>query len=76
LIQSAGTIQIKEPEKDSFDLRQGDFTLPILYRLLTPEAKAAILSTPLGREVTVTGLLKRDDADNSYYVLAQRVEPH
>ena len=71
-----GEFRLKNTERKSFDMKQGDNTIKVFYERLPKETQAAILSqknfskTP----VTAKGVLKRfANRENSYYIIATNV---
>jgi hypothetical protein len=70
----AGQIQFRDAGKQTFDLRDGDYILTVQYRDVPPMMKTTIAAASSARLVKVTGWLRRDDADNSFYLVARSVE--
>lgn len=75
LVKTQGVLQLKDTFKESFDLRQGDYALQVQYGGTSPTAKATVAAIPIGRDLSVTGILRRDESLNALYITAQRLEP-
>ncbi|HUK83851.1 MAG TPA: hypothetical protein VLZ12_14605 [Verrucomicrobiae bacterium] len=73
LVRTSGQIQLKEPDKESFDLRQGDHSIQVIYRYVGRSMKSQVAGDTANRTVTVTGLLQLDQNYNSYYIVAQEL---
>jgi len=74
LVRTSGFIQLKETEKESFDLRQGDHSIQVIYRYVGPGLKSQLASDTGNRTVTATGLLQLDQNYNTYYIVAQDLQ--
>ena len=74
LVTTSGQIQLKEPDKESFDLRQGDHSIQVVYRYVGPGAKSQVAGDTGTRTMTATGVLQLDQRDNSYYIVAQDLQ--
>jgi len=74
LITTSGTIQFRDAGRETFDLRDGAYILTVQYRGVPAAMKTTIAGTSVARRIVVTGTLQRDEADNSYFVIARSVE--
>lgn len=74
LVKTTGTIQFRDAAKETFDLRQGDHILTVNYHDMSAPMKTAIAAASSTRPISVTGTWQRDDADNSYYIVAQTID--
>ena len=74
LVKITGSIQFRDAGKETLDLRQGDHIITVQYREMPAAMKTIIAGTSASRLLIVTGTLKRDDADNSYYVVSRSVD--
>jgi hypothetical protein len=71
LVQTTGTAQFVEADKFTFDLRDGNRTIQVFFRYVTPESKAALGN---GARFLVTGLLKRLEQEDGWQIVAQSIE--
>jgi hypothetical protein len=69
-VKVTGTVQFRDAGRETFDLRDGDHLVTVQYAGVTAAMKTTIAGIGSGQRVMVTGVLRRDDADNSYYVVA------
>jgi hypothetical protein len=74
LVRTSGLIQLKETDKETFDLRQGDHSIQVIYRYVEPGLKSKVASDTGIRTATATGLLQLDQTYNSYYIIAQDLQ--
>jgi hypothetical protein len=74
LVRTSGLIQLKETDKETFDLRQGDHSIQVIYRYVEPGLKSKVASDTGIRAATATGLLQLDQTYNSYYIIAQDLQ--
>jgi hypothetical protein len=73
-VMTAGSIQFRDAGRETIDLHDGSRIITVQYRELPAATKTLIASTGADRRLSVTGTWRRDDADNSYYVVARSVE--
>ena len=72
-----GEFFIKNTERSSFDMRQGDNNIEVFYKKLPKEVQAAILNQKnfSNAPVTAKGTLMRfSNAKNSYYIMATGIQ--
>jgi hypothetical protein len=73
-VKTTGNIQFRDAGRETFDLRDGSRIITVQYRELPAATKTVIASsTGADRPLSVTGVLGRDESDNSYYVVARTV---
>jgi hypothetical protein len=72
-VTTTGNIQFRDAARETFDLRAGDHILTVQYRGVPAMMKTTIAGASATQLITVTGLLQRDDADNSYSLVARAV---
>jgi hypothetical protein len=72
-VQVSGVILVVEPDEESFELRQGDFTMPVSYRGLPRHIQSAITAAGADQTLTVTGLLQVDEEFNAPYIRAEQI---
>ncbi|MCG3150677.1 MAG: hypothetical protein PCFJNLEI_04168 [Verrucomicrobiae bacterium] len=65
LIRTPGIVQFHDTKKETFDLQQGNYVLPVKYQGLTITS----------RQVMITGILRRDESLNTPTLAAQQIEP-
>ena len=73
-VKITGTMQFRDAGHETFDLRDGDHIVTVQYAGVPVMAKTTIAGASGSRPLTVTGVLRRDDSDNSYYVVASSAE--
>jgi hypothetical protein len=73
-VKLSGTIQFRDTGRETFDLRDGDHIVTVQYAGMPGASKTTVAGTSTGRPLSVTGVWRRDEADNSYYVVAGSVE--
>jgi hypothetical protein len=72
-VRTAGSIQFRDASRETFDLRDGTRIITVQYRELPAATKTVIAGTGADRPLSVTGMLQRDESDNSYFVVARSV---
>jgi len=74
LVKTPGALQFKDTAIETFDLRQGDFAVPVQYAGIAAAAKSLVTAANPGREFVVIGILRRDETLNAIYIVAQQIE--
>jgi hypothetical protein len=74
LVRISGQIQLKETDKESFELRQGDHSIQVIYRYVGPGLKSKVANDTGNRTAIATGLLQLDQTYNSYYIVAHDLQ--
>ncbi len=74
LVKMTGNLDSKDPARETFDLRQGDHIVEVFYQDVDPAVKSIVTSVNAGQQLVVTGVVRHDDADNSYSLHARLVE--
>ncbi len=74
LVAITGLISAREAEKKSIDLAQGGRVIQVVYKRVSAAKQAEILNATDANSVKATGLIRRDNATNSYYLLARDIE--
>jgi hypothetical protein len=74
MVKLTGTVQFRDTGRETFDLRDGEHILTVQYHAVPAAAKTMIAGASSSRTVAVTGVLRRDDSDNSYSVVAGSIE--
>ena len=73
-VKTHGSLQLQETAKETFELRQANYVLQVKYAGLATAAKPAVATAALGRELTVSGVLNRDETLNALYLVADQIE--